>query len=155
ARSKRAVAPPDVAVSATRSPLPRPHAQRDSSDGGAREQRALTLRGQTAATAANSYVSVEDSQRRGRMSSGPAEMLPPACALRRGVALRRARGWLAVRPGERSGKSGVDALEEPPDLAAFAVRHAVPQSRQQRFGVFGRAALHATPLGRQEDAART
>src|SRR5262249_62171771 len=114
---------------------------------------ALTLRGKTAAATGNSYVSVEYSQRRGRVSGGQAEMLPPACASRGGVALRRATRRLAVRPGERGGKNGVDALEEPPDLAAFAVRRAVPQGRPERFRVRGRAALHAAPRGRQEGRA--
>src|SRR5262249_25587063 len=83
-----------------------------------------------------------------RMSAGAAR------ALRRGVALRPTTRRLAVRPGRRRGKNGVDAPEEPPDRAAVALRHAAPQGREHGLPIFGRAPLHATPLGRQEDAAR-
>src|SRR5262245_13858288 len=73
----------------------------------------------------------------------------------RGLALRRAPGRLAIRNGLRRGKDLVNALEEPLDLAGVAVRHAVLQDGEDLLRILGRAPLHALPLGRQEDAART
>src|SRR5262249_22152092 len=78
-----------------------------------------------------------------------------AFRLSRSTALGRTTARLTISFGGRFGKGPVDALEEPLDLPAVAVRHAAPQGCANRLRIFGRAPLHAPSLGRQEDAAHT
>src|SRR5262249_38141813 len=52
-------------------------------------------------------------------------------------------------------KDLVNALEEPLDLAAVAVPHAVPQGGDNRLRISGRVPLHVLSRGRKVDAART